>query len=121
MPRALYDHCREEGGNPVRIGDGYVMPTSRQTKFYLLCKGCEDILNKGGEQWVCPKLIWPDRNFELFEMLSGTCVWQEDSGGLYWTKHNPAFDFQKLTHFALGIFWRASVHSWKGNKNDTSH
>src|SRR5260370_29751527 len=38
--------------SPIRVGDGYVIPTDRQIKTYLLCLDCEDILSKGGETWV---------------------------------------------------------------------
>jgi hypothetical protein len=27
-------------------------------------------------------------------------------------------EVEKLTHFALGLFWKASVHSWKGGTTD---
>jgi hypothetical protein len=28
----------------------------------------------------------------------------------------PEIDVRKLTHFAAGIFWKASVHSWRGDE-----
>jgi hypothetical protein len=37
-----------------------------------------------------------------------------DKEGLFWAANNPAINVEKITHFAMGIFWKASVHSWKG-------
>src|SRR5439155_19445344 len=34
----------------------------------------------------------------------------------YAAANNPHFEITKLTHFALGIFWKASVHSWEKRK-----
>lgn len=32
----------------------------------------------------------------------------------YTASHNPAIEVDKLVHFAMGVFWKASVHSWEG-------
>jgi len=37
--------------------------------------------------------------------------------GFIYARSKPEIDVEKLTHFALGIFWKAGVHSWKKNKN----
>jgi hypothetical protein len=47
--------------SPVRVGGGIVIPTDRQTQDYLLCKECEDTLNKGGESWIADKLATWER------------------------------------------------------------
>jgi hypothetical protein len=111
MPRALHTHC---GKIPIRVGDGVVVPTTRHLKHYLLCEACEDILSNGGETWLCPKLIWPDRSFPLFDMLPAP-EWGEENGAIYYAYRNPEISIDSITHFALGIFWKASVHSWKGD------
>jgi hypothetical protein len=110
MPRALYDHC---GDIPIRVGDGIVMPTNRHLKAHLLCRGCEDILGDGGEKWICPKLIWSDRKFELFDRLP-TPEWADANGAIYYVARNPRISVGEITHFAVGIFCKAGVHSWKG-------
>lgn len=111
MPRALHDHC---GDIPVRVGNGVVMPTNRHVKDWLLCRVCEDVLGSGGEKWVCPKLIWPDRKFPLFDLLPAP-EWRDGDGALYYAVQNPQISVNEITHFALGIFWKAGVHSWKGS------
>ena len=117
IPSSLYVHTHEEDEGPVRVGDGVIIPGGREVKAPLLCLDCEDILNRGGEMWVGPKLAWVGR-FPLFDMArkcSGNFT-ADGIQGLYYASSNPEIDVEKLTHFALGIFWRASVHSWKKNK-----
>lgn len=119
IPAALYDYCRTDGASPVRVGDGVVMHTDRQTKAYLLCVECEDILNKGGESWTNTKLATVEHAFPLYDLLMNSYrAFEDATGGIYFAAANPDFDFQSLTHFAMGIFWKASVHSWKGGQRD---
>jgi hypothetical protein len=69
IPESLYLHVTDGESSPIRVGDGVVMPTDRHIKSYLLCLDCEDILSKGSETWVCPKLAWVDRRFPLYDLL----------------------------------------------------
>jgi hypothetical protein len=116
IPASLYLHVTDGQSSPIRVGDGVVMPTDRQIRSYLLCLDCQDILSSGGETWVCPKLAWVDRSFPLYDLLkaAGGYIVEADKEGLFWAVKNPAIDVHKITHFAMGIFWKASVHSWKG-------
>lgn len=34
----------------------------------------------------------------------------------YGASRIPEIDFPKLTHFAMGVFWKASAHSWRGGE-----
>jgi hypothetical protein len=117
-PAALYPYCRNaDDESPMRVGDGVVMQTDRQTQAYLLCVECEDILNKGGEMWVNPKLATIQKTFPLHDLLmKGPATYQDEDGGLYCAALNPEIEVEKLTHFAMGIFWKGSVHSWKGKE-----
>lgn len=56
-PAALYAYCRSpEGHSPMRVANDAVVLTDQHVQEDLLCLKCEDILNKGGETWVNPKL-----------------------------------------------------------------
>ena len=117
-PAALYAYCRnEDDESPMRVGDGVVIQTDRQLQDYLLCVECEDTLNKGGEMWVNPRLATIQKTFPLYDILmKGPAAHSDEKGGLYFASLNPEIDVQKLTHFAMGIFWKASVHSWRGKE-----
>jgi len=94
-----------------------VMQTDRQVQDYLLCLGCEDILNKGGEMWVNPKLATVKDGFLLCDLLiKGPAAFQNGKGAIYYAAQNPHIDVEKLTHFAMGIFWKAAVHTWRIGK-----
>jgi hypothetical protein len=114
MPSALYDYCRDGEHRPIRVGGGLLIPTDRQTQWPLLCKDCEAVLSRGGEDWVLDKLATWERNFPLYDILNkGIPVFIEDGLAIYETMGNPEMKPMKLVHFALGIFWKASVHSWR--------
>jgi hypothetical protein len=119
MPAALYDYCRKGEHRPIKVGGGFVIPTDRQTQDYLLCDNCEDLLNNGGERWILSKLATWERTFPLYDLLTKIPpLFDEDGMVAYLAAQNPEIEVEKLTHFALGLFWKASVHSWKGGTTD---
>ena len=114
-PAALYAYCRSATDeSPMQVANDAVMLTDRQVQDHLLCLDCEDILNKGGETWVNPKLATIKASFPLYDLLTKVApAFQDEKGGVYWAVQNPDIDVEKLTHFAVGIFWKAAVHDWK--------
>jgi hypothetical protein len=101
--------------SPIKMGDGALYPTDRQTQDYLLCDSCEDVLNAGGETWVGPKLATWERTFPLFDLLSlRRPDYDEDGISFFFASQNPQIRVEKLVHFSMGVFWKASVHSWSG-------
>ncbi len=42
----------------------------------------------------------------------------EGDARMYATSKNPEIKVDKLLHFAMGIFWKASVHSWRGGETE---
>ncbi len=114
MPAALYRHCRTSRLEPVMVTTSVAMHTSRQTQHYLLCGRCEDALNKGGETWVLPRLATIDKRFPLYEILtSAKPEFDEQGWAMYLGANVSGFLPDKITHFAMGLFWKASIHSWK--------
>jgi hypothetical protein len=120
IPQAIYDYFRSrDGASPVRVGNGVIMHTDRQIQDYLLCSGCEHILNEGGEKWVNPKLATMEKTFPLYDLLMNSdAAFADVNGGIYYAAANPKLSVEKLTHFALGIFWKAGVHSWSGTTKE---
>lgn len=119
IPRAMYDYCRTPESEPVLITSEVIMQTSRQTQAYLLCEGCERLLNEAGENWLLPLLARIDQTFpllDIIERLPPDRVDGEWKG--YAAFRNPEIEIDKLVHFAMGVFWKASVHSWVGYSRD---
>ena len=114
IPRAVYDLCRTADSEPVRISSTVIMQTSRQTKTHLLCSECDNHLNKYGETWLLPKLKTWDKGFPLYDILTKIPPdVAEGEGAAYAASRNPEIDVAAISHFAIGVFWKASVHSWQ--------
>jgi hypothetical protein len=119
IPRAVYDLCRSEDSEPVKITSTVIMQTSRQTKDYLLCSDCDNHLSKFGETWLLPKLKTWDKGFPLYDILAKVSPdVVEGDGAAYAASRNPGVDVQAIAHFAIGIFWKASVHSWLKDRKE---
>ena len=60
-----------------------------------------------------------DGAFPLFELFaSEPPVFCEGDEAIYNVGTNSKIDVEKLSHFALGIFWKASVASWRLNEKE---
>jgi len=117
-PAALYGLCRTPHSQPVVVTQDVVVQSSIQWQHYLLCEKCDNLLSQEGESWVLPLLAKSDGSFPFYATLvkrAPDAV--EGSSALYAAAKNPDINVAKLTHFAMGIFWKASVHSWSGEKN----
>lgn len=115
LPRAVYDYCRPLGANPVLASSKLVIESSRQLQFPLLCLDCEKILNEGGENWIAPLFAQyqgPFPFYDFFKDLVPDATYETYNG--YAAIRNPQIKPDKIIHFALGVYWKASVHSWKG-------
>jgi hypothetical protein len=119
MPAALYDYCRPPGGEPISFNTRLVIESSRQLQHHLLCRECEGILNKGGEEWILPLFARLNGSFPFHDLLIKMPPAVVDGDAkLYATAKNPEIDTAKLMHFAMGIFWKAAVHPWRGDETD---
>jgi hypothetical protein len=119
MPADLYDYCRPPDGNPVSFNSRVVLESSRQMQHPLLCLGCEEILNQGGEQWMLPLFASLDGTFPFYDLLTRHPPAIVDGDAkLYAAAGNKEIDCDRVIHFALGIFWKAAVHSWRGGETD---
>ena len=97
----------------------FVMQTSRQLKSPLLCFECEQLLRERGEDWVIPQLAQHRARFPFGESLQQLPKLSEDPDLTEYTLagiHHTQTD--QLVHFALGVFWKASVHNWINAKDE---
>lgn len=114
VSRAIYDYLRTDELHPIIVGDGEVRATSEQLQAEVLCQECEQMLNRGGEQWMVGKLCTFDRQFPLYDILHRqTPVDTDADGETFAASTNPDIDVQGICHFALGTFWKASIFPWR--------
>ncbi len=119
MSAGLYALCHAPDSDPVMVSEEVMMRTGRELKHPLLCSDCDGSLSVKGENWVLPLLARMEGDFLLYEMLTEFPPDAEDKGSaLYATVKNPTIKGEDITHFAMGIFWKAAVHSWRGSKSE---
>lgn len=114
VSRAVYDYLRTDKLHPIVVGGGEVRATTDQLQAELLCEDCEQILNRGGEQWMVGKLCTFNRQFPLYDILHRQAPIDADTDGeTFAASNNPDIDIHSISHFALGVFWKASLQAWQ--------
>lgn len=115
LPAAAYEYFHAGEHRPIITADGALIPSDRQIQDYLLCKPCEDILNDGGEHGLVDKLASYDGKFPLYKALTNAPpLFDVHTTKGYLTADKPDVQVERLIHLGMGIFWKASVHSWRG-------
>lgn len=102
------------GGGPVVMTPELFVSTSKQVRDHLLCRDCEQAFSKKGEDYVIRLLAQGQNNFPLLELLKAVKpLGRGQSGSLVFSGSQVGIDTDKLAYYALSMFWRASIHSWK--------
>lgn len=116
MARGLYDLCRPPDGDPIFVSNKVIMQSGRQLQHPLLCEQCDASLGRYGEDWLLPLLATIDGRFPLLDVLQKVPAEVADGDSkMYAASRSPEIDTSKFTHFAMGVFWKASIHSWSGS------
>jgi hypothetical protein len=118
MPASLYKKARLPGAtnpNPTLITDKGTKQTSRQIRNYVLCRDCEQLFSRNGENYAMTQVFdGNSKKFPLLETLRATSpTWGGPEFVGYELAVTPGIDRDKLGYFALSVFWRASVHIWR--------
>src|SRR5947209_5822136 len=115
-PHGLYKYCAATDLGPVKFTAQEIAVSTREVTGYVLCERCEQLLNDEGERWLLPKLAHINQTFPFYDILaSGFPDTIEDGVAAFAASRNPEIAFRKLTNFAIGVFWKASVYSWREN------
>lgn len=117
----LLDSPDASNSNPWLITPRVAVQISREIKGHVLCRSCEQDLSRDGENWVIPRLATREGKFPLLEMLTPLAPDLEGDGiKVYAATRDPHILVNDLTRFGLGVFWKASVHSWRTGKDPSS-
>jgi len=69
--------------------------------------------------WLIPLLATIEGGFPFYDILiERPPALSEPDFQLYFGSQNPKIYCSKIAHFALGTFWKASAHSWRGNTSE---
>jgi hypothetical protein len=107
LGRALHLLSQEDGEAVLMT----VQLTAKQLWAHLLCAACEDILGVNeshAHEWINRK----DR-FRLLDRMNLAMPVGQTLHGLEFSGADIGVSTERLAHFALGIFWRASAHNWR--------
>jgi hypothetical protein len=117
MPAGLYAYTSGPDGDHVSFNAEIMMATTRQLQHPLLCQACEENLNKNGENWMVPLFARYGGSFPFHDLLTKMPPAIVDGETrVFAAARNPDIKTDMLTHFAMGIFWKAAVHSWSGSE-----
>lgn len=110
LGRALH-LLSQTDGEAVFMTPQRIELSPRQIWAHLLCADCENILAKNesyAHQWINRR----DR-FPLLERLNVAAPVRWTPNGTEFSAAAIGVSADRLAHFALGIFWRASVNQWR--------
>ena len=110
LGRALH-LLSQENGEAVLMTPERVQLTTKQLWAHLLCATCEDILGANesyAHQWINRK-----DHFPLLERMNLAVPEKQTLHGLEFSGTDMRVSTERLAHFGLGIFWRASARHWK--------
>ena len=126
MPASLFKKARipsASNPNPLLVTDTGAVQTSHQIRNFLLCRDCEQLFSKNGENYVMSQVFdGQSKKFPLLDILQAAKpTWGGPEFIGYELSATRAIDRDKLGYFALSVFWRASVHIWRerGEKSVT--
>jgi hypothetical protein len=121
LPAGLLRLLRDDAlrnPNPVLMSLNHVGQTSSQAKQHLLCRDCEQRLNKNGENWVINHCYHEyEGAFRLRDFLrTASPILSGPKGGAYNASQVQEIEIEKLVYFAASVIWRASLKQWRIQK-----
>jgi hypothetical protein len=117
LPKSAYKGFRAtslKNPNPIVVNPERMDQSSWQVHDYLLCRDCEQDLNKNGENWVIPMLAGAS-GFPFFDLIKIEIpALSEPDFNVYACSKISGIAWNKLAHFGVGMFWKGAVHTWSG-------
>lgn len=119
LGKAVEKLCRGDGDDAVMMTPKVIMARQRQLWAHLLCRDCEERLNRFGETPVL-KLLDNGSRFPLLQRMESGIALKDERGTLTFSGSAMEIDTDALAHFALGILWKGSVHKWSTAEKQTT-
>ncbi len=113
LSAGLYRIARKRGGPEVRTPK-IILGSDRQIHEYLLCRDCEQLFSRNGEDYVLRLVKQSEVDFPLLTKLNQHMpIAEGPNNGSAFSGSELGIDSGKLGYYALSMFWRGSVHTWK--------
>jgi len=118
FPRGMYRALMDVEGNnpnPVHLTTQTLVQKSQHIRDHVLCRDCEQLLNRNGENWVV-RNAFNGTEFRLRDLiLHSQPISPTDDARMvaYPGAEISQIDMAALVYFGVSLFWRASVHKWQ--------
>jgi hypothetical protein len=117
VPAALYKRALDlsnKNPHPLLFSAQGERQTARQATKPLLCRDCEQLFHRHGEDWTLRHAASTPTTFPLRGVLLSHKAHRITEDLHYFcTDEMPSVDADALGYFALSVIWRASVCDWK--------
>ena len=120
LPSAVWRRLNEPGPKlhpPILMTEKVALTTSQQIHDYVLCRDCEQLLNKNGEHYTISQMHGK-RGFPLLRRLRGAQAIASAGTVRSYCGAAIGVDTEKLAYFGLSVVWRAGAHEWKNSYSD---
>jgi len=113
MPSGFYKFV-PKGTQSILVTPNKMRESSKQIETKLLCKDCELMLSRDGEQHAI-ELGYRGKNKYKFSKILDSYhpIKSNEHFNVYNGSSIKEIDINKLIYFGVSVFWRASVHRWK--------
>jgi hypothetical protein len=110
--KAIYALNRDDENDPVMMTPERTIITSRQMWQHLLCWDCEQLISKGGEDYVS-RLIQRREDFPLLDKLNLALHYAKEPNLVAYSGSAIGIDTEKLAYFAVSMVWRSGIGTWR--------
>ena len=113
LPAGLYRLARTHESlnpHPVLITGRQRQKLSEQSRAFVLCRDCEARFDHEGESWMLRHCCRGQGRFLLRERLLKRKPFFVDGDVAMYSASNE--DVQRLTYFAMSVFWRGAAYLW---------
>jgi|SRR5215469_5297512 len=119
LGRALHKLALTNGQDAIMMTPKVIMATQRQLWAHLLCRECEERLNKFGETTA---LQWVDngKDFPLLERMRLSLDVKDEGTSVTFSGSAMGVDTEALAYFALSLLWKGGVHQWPTAEGQTT-
>jgi len=112
IPRALYNLCRPQEGNPIVVTSSVVKASPKQMWKHLLCSDCEQTFSKRGEDYSLDMVFRTDR-FSLLDKIRLAVPFSLSGETPMYSGTQLGIKTHKLAYFALSLAWRGAQGPWQ--------
>lgn len=116
LPAALYKRALDlssKNPHPLLYSARGQHQTSRQASRHLLCRDCEQLFHRRGENWTLRHAATGPTTFKLRDVLLLHEAYRITEDLHYFrTADIPSVNADALGYFAMSVIWRAAVCDW---------